>query len=524
VVSADTGNPIRRAQVRVNAPEVRINRVATTDNQGRYEIAELPAARYRLQISKAGYVTLEYGQARPFEAGKPLDLGDAQLLDRIDFSLPRGSVIAGRITDEFGEPIADAQVQAMRYQFTGGQRQLANVGRAAISDDVGQFRIFGLMPGDYIVRASVRDNGAIAAAVMAAEEPSGYPTTYYPGTTDVGQAQPVTVALGQELGSVMFSLVPARLARVSGNVLSASGKPLGGAVVVMRPTAGGAAGPLNISSANQVGSDGSFTLNNVPPGDYTLDVQQRPRDLQNMAIGELEFASVPLSVSGEDIKGITILTTPGISVSGRVTFESQKSNAMSTRGVQVTVAPVSGRQSIMGIAGRALGGGRVGDDGTFELRGVLGPQMLRVGGVPAGWALKSIALNGQDITDSGYDFKSGSNVTSILITLTDRVTDLSGSVRDAKGLAVKDYVLVVFPADTRLLGGQSRYVRTARPNQEGAFNLKGLPPGQYLASAIESLENGAQNDPALLDQLRPKARSFSLSEGQALSLTLDMAP
>jgi len=156
IVSADSGNPIRRAQVRVSAPDARTNRMVTTDNQGRYEVGDLPAARYRVTISKAGYVTLEYGQARPFEAGKPLDVADGQVLDKIDFSLPRGSVIAGRITDEFGDPIADAQVQAMRYQFTNGQRQLVNAGRTAVSDDIGQFRIFGLMPGEYIVRASVR--------------------------------------------------------------------------------------------------------------------------------------------------------------------------------------------------------------------------------------------------------------------------------------------------------------------------------------------------------------------------------
>ena len=143
VVSADSGNPIRRAQIRVTAPEVRTNRLAVTDSQGRYEITGLPAARFRLQVTKAGYVTLEYGQARPFEAGKPLDVADGQALEKIDFSLPRGSVIAGRLTDEYGEPIADVNVQAMRYQFTNGQRQLVNAGRAGTSDDIGQFRIFG---------------------------------------------------------------------------------------------------------------------------------------------------------------------------------------------------------------------------------------------------------------------------------------------------------------------------------------------------------------------------------------------
>ena len=82
--------------------------------------------------------------------------------------------------------------------------------------------------------------------------------------------------------------------------------------------------------------DGSFTLNNVPPGDYTLDVQQRPRDLQSVAGGQLEFASIPLSVSGDDIIGLTILTTPGIAVSGRVVFEGQK-------GADQTARPVACR-------------------------------------------------------------------------------------------------------------------------------------------------------------------------------------
>lgn len=523
IVAADTGNPIRRAQVRVNSPDARINRLAITDADGRYEITALPPARYRLQVVKAGYVTLEYGQARPFEAGKPLDIAEGQTLEKIDFSLPRGSVIAGRITDEFGEPIADAQVQAMRYQFVGGQRQLANVGRTSTSDDIGQFRIFGLMPGEYIIRASVRDTGMMATAVASTDEPSGYPLTYYPGTADVGQAQAVTVALGQEMNSLVFSLVPARLARVAGTVLSSEGRPLSGAVVVVRPMAGGGAGgPFNVGGGNVVRADGSFTLNNVPPGEYTLDVQQRPRDLQNLAGGQLEFASVPLSVSGTDISGLTILTTPGVSVSGRVVFQGQNTDKATARGVQVTALAPSGMPSIMRIAGRALGGGRVNNDGTFELRGLLGPQMIRANDIPTGWAVKSISLEGEDITDTPFDFKPGSNLTGLVITLTDRLTDLSGSVRDSRGQTLKDYVLVIFPEEKKLWGGQSRYVRAVRPNQEGNFSIKGLPPARYHAAAVESLETGSQNDPAVLEQLQSRAQGFTLAEGQTLSLNLEM--
>jgi hypothetical protein len=525
VVSADTGKPLRRAQVQLTATDIRANKAATTDNDGKYEFTDLGAARYRLQVSKAGYVTLEYGQARPFESGKPLDIADGQALDHIDFSLPRGSVIAGRLTDEFGDPIADASVQAMRYQFVNGHRQLAAVGRAGSSDDIGQFRIFGLMPGDYIVRATLRNNGAVAAALSAMEDPTGYPTTYYPGTTDVGQAQLVTVALGQEMSSVFFSLVPARLARISGTVIDSQGHSLAGAVVLVRPaTGGGAGGSFNVGGANQARADGTFTINNVPPGEYTLDVQQRPRDLQNLGTTQLEFASIPISVSGGDLSGLAIVTTTGVSVSGRVVLEGQKTLGVSLRSIQVGAISPSGTQSVMGIAGRALGGGRVNnDDGTFELRGLAGPQLIHIGNMPAGWALKSITLEGEDITDAPFDFKPGRNLGGLVVTLTDKLTDLSGTVSDSRGQPVKDYVVVIFPDDNTLWKGQSRFVRTTRPNQEGTFDINGLPPAKYLGVAVDSLETGTQNDPAVLERLRPRAKSFMLIDGQTLTLNLELS-
>src|SRR5688500_4941181 len=172
VVAADTGSPIRRAQISINSRDAQFNRNVATDNDGRYEFTGLSEGRYRLFVSKAGYVALEYGQARPFEAGKPLDIATGQVLEKIDFGLPRGSAITGRITDEFGDPITDVQVQALRYQFLNGERQLVDAGRTAQTDDLGAYRIFGLMPGDYIIRASARPN--MPPGPRAAEtEPTG---------------------------------------------------------------------------------------------------------------------------------------------------------------------------------------------------------------------------------------------------------------------------------------------------------------------------------------------------------------
>jgi protocatechuate 3,4-dioxygenase beta subunit len=526
VIAAETGTPIRRAQINVNSRDARFSRTVTTDTEGRYSLVDLPAGRYRLFVNKAGYVALEYGQARPFETGKPLDLADGQALDKIDFNLPRGSAITGRITDEFGDPITDVQVQAMRYQFVNGERQLVNAGRSAPTNDLGEYRLFGLMPGDYVVRASLRPNPAPGERETDTEQ-VGYPGTYFPGVLEVAQAQTVTLTLGQEQSSIAFGLVPARLARVSGTVMSSDGRPLTGAVVMLRPRSGSGlvalrANLLASGGPNQVGGDGSFRLNNVTPGDYMLEVQQRPGRGQNLenAVSQLEFAFMPLSVAG-DIDNLAVVTTAGVSMSGRIAYEGP---SRPTGQMQIVAVMPAGTASIMAAASRALGGGRVNAEGTFELRGLMGSQMVRVQGLPAGWAIKSISIDGTDATDSAFEFKPGNNVSGVVITLTDRLTEVTGSVRDDRGQPVMDYVLVAFSENSKLWGAQSRFVQTSRPNQNGAFSLKGLPPGRYLAALVPSLENGMQNDPAVLDELRPRAQSFSLTEGQTLNLNLQMGP
>ena len=106
VVAADSGMPLRRAQVASFSAEGQTRRVTTTDAEGRYEFVELPAGRFSVSATKAGYVSLQFGQRRPFESGTPVTLADGEVAERIDFSLPNGSVIIVRVTDDFGEPLA----------------------------------------------------------------------------------------------------------------------------------------------------------------------------------------------------------------------------------------------------------------------------------------------------------------------------------------------------------------------------------------------------------------------------------
>src|SRR3954462_5454829 len=156
VIASDKGRPGKRGAVLVTAAELPDGgRGVLTDDQGVFDLAELPAGRYTLTVSKSGFVSLSYGQRRPLQAGTPLQLTDGQQLKGIAFQLPRGSVIGGRVLDEDGEAMPGVSVRVMRYQYLQGERRLTPAG-AGQTDDKGQYRVWGLMPGDYYVNATAR--------------------------------------------------------------------------------------------------------------------------------------------------------------------------------------------------------------------------------------------------------------------------------------------------------------------------------------------------------------------------------
>src|SRR3954469_22208332 len=158
VLAADNGRPVKRARVFVSAAELPGGRGMLTDDTGTFDLTELPAGRYTLTVSKSGFVALSYGQRRPLQAGTPLQLADGQQLKGIEFQLPRGSVISGHVLDEDGDAMPGVMVRVMRYQYQQGERRLTPAGNGQ-TDDKGQYRIWGLMPGDYYINAIARGGG-----------------------------------------------------------------------------------------------------------------------------------------------------------------------------------------------------------------------------------------------------------------------------------------------------------------------------------------------------------------------------
>jgi hypothetical protein len=515
IVAADNGTPIRRAQVRVSSPDARESRVATTDAQGRFEIRELPAGRYAMTPSKGGFVSLQFGQRRPSESGTPIELGDGQVLDKIAIALPRGSVLGGRITDEFGEPVANANVTAWRYAYAGGARRMMPAQGANArdtTDDQGHFRLFGLPPGDYYVSAALRSGGPEVTDPMG--ELSGYAATYYPGTTSIAEAQRVTLAVSQENTGVHFGLIATRLVRVAGQVITSSGAPANNGTVMLAPAS--ASGGRGIvmqqgGAANRIDPGGSFRLPNVAPGRYQVQARTGGRD------GEL--ARMDLTVGSDDVEGITLVTAPGAVISG--TIVSDTGDPFDFRPQDVQVAGRMAAPEAQGFGG-GPGGSRVGDDWTFSLRAVTDPIVIRTSS-PQGWTLKSVTLNGQDITDTAMEFPPGQSVSGAQIVMTRKIAGVSGMVTDARGNPALDATVVVFPANEKLWTYQSRFIRAARPDQEGRYRITPLPgPEHYLVVAVQGLEDGQAGDPDFLASVADSAAKFELSEGETKAVDVKL--
>jgi protocatechuate 3,4-dioxygenase beta subunit len=544
VVAVDTGTAVRRAQVRISGPDIG-TKTALTDAQGRYEFRDLPAGRFNVSVSKSGFVSMQYGQNRPFEPGRPIELVDAQKMDKADVSLPRGSVLAGRVADEFGEAVAEAEVTAMRLQFTSGKRRLVPSGRTGTTNDLGQYRIYGLPPGEYYVSATLRNMNSMVMDILGggpggptgSNQNSGYAATYYPSTPTPGEAQRVALAVGQELASVDIQLQPVRLAKITGTAVGSDGKPMTGAMVMLMPTMKDAL-QFMPGGTSRTDKDGNFTLNSVTPGEYSLQVQSMGGMIQaagaNMsfvfrtndtsspaapASQEREFAVATVNVAGEDITGMVVVGTRGAKATGVISFGGS-AKPEGTQGIRVSASPVDVDSNPM----PTFGGSNVKDTGAFEVEGLIGQRVFRAANLPKGWILKHVKLNGQDITDKGVEFKPGEDVNGLEIELTNKTTGINGGVTDDKSQPLKDYTVVVFAEDaSKWTLPMNRWTASSRPDQDGRFKFGNLPPGAYYAIAVEYVAQGEWSDPEWLARAAKKATRFTLDEGGTKALDLKLS-
>ena len=511
ITDTDTGMPVRRATIQLSQRNMRGEpRAATTDDQGRFEIRELPAGDYVINVRKPGYASLSFGQRRWNETPRPLALRNGEVFDKADVTLQRGGVVTGRVVDEVGEAVLDANVRVMRQSWFRGRKRMMTTG-SGNTNDLGVYRVFGLQPGEYFVLAAQRGGARMFARD---ETPVDYAPTYFPGTPDVAAARALPVAASQE-SIADIALVPVRVTSVSGLVLGSSGKPLsGGRAQAVPQTDGSPVQMFEPPRSAMIKADGTFTITGFTPGTYTLSASAS----EGFAgADDREFAQQTISIGNENVQGVTLVLSKGATARGRVVFTGVPPQDVS--GLRIGARPVEDGEVFM------MGGGppaAIGADGTFTLTGLVGRRTLwTMGGTLQGWSIKQVLHGGRDVQDSGIDFVPGRTVSGIEIVMSQEFPTISGSVSDERGAPVKDYTVVAFAEDReKWFLPSARGLRSGRGDQDGLFKIENLSGGRYLVVALESVDANTMGDPEELDKLRAFATEVTLGENEKKTLQL----
>ena len=328
---------------------------------------------------------------------------------------------------------------------------------------------------------------------------------YYPAATDATGAVFFTLAAGEERAGIDLRLALVRTAKIDGVALGPGGQPLRN---IMVGIANASTGSIWASSGFvRPGEDGRFSMPGMPPGRYVFFGSGS----EGTAAGgpQLLWTETEVIVNEQDVSAV-LQFSPGATVSGRIGYTGAPV-ASGITAVRVALTPVPT------IAGALLAPvpASVQADGTFRVSGVA-PGRYRVAVTGSGaWSLRSAILNSRDTLDTLLDVAPGQSITDLVVTLTDRPTEVSGTLVDHLGKPAPGYAVVMFSTDRAHWSiAPRRSSGVVRLRTDGTYRIAGLPPGEYYLAALIDIDSSQLSDPSFLDQLAPASIKIVLSEGE----------
>ncbi len=456
VVNAATDDPVRK--VVVTFKPVRGSHptpiVALTDGEGTFTAKGVEAGSYAMTVERSGFL--------PYVRRNLLTIAGHNVAGIIVRVVPQ-AVVAGRVFDDDGEPLAGARVAALRSGYRVG-KQVFTEEAYDRTDDRGEYRLTKLPPGRYVFRAVYR---------TSAVGGRGYVPVYHQGAADVRSALIVSLAPGGSQ-QIDFTMERTSTFRITGRI-SAAGLGITPRLTLLPRLFDGEQFRRQPTTA---GPDGTFVFEGVPPGDYTL-IGELYRNRSSYGV------RLDVSVADRDIDSLDVQLSLAQDVHCRASIENDFKIEWS-RVILLFEGPDTGR----GIEVRPRA------DGTFDLPQLMPESFtLQLKELPASLFLKSARFGDQDVLLTGMDLSRAIGYTLELL-FSPEAGELSGSVVGRQGRAGDNYTVVLIPEKSRR--NRSYLFKAVESDGEGRFRLSGVAPGDYVVSAWEGIETDAWFDPAVI--------------------------
>lgn len=521
VVTKDPdGEPVKKVLVELiaeNQSEAG-NYTALTEPDGTFRIENVVPARYRLFAEKTGFLDSDKNRGR--SDGRLLVLTGGQELKDIHLRLQAAAVVRGRVTDEDGEPLPNAEVSVLRSTFASGHRHWEQAG-AERTNDLGEYRIAGLAAGNVYVSVSpppdfkslIETGGSDQSRNSGGQDKSSatsYQTLYYPGTTDRSQATPIQLHSGDDF-PVNFSMTPSPSLSIRGSVVNLP--PKTSAIIMLQSRDFSL-----IMNGAEMHKDGSFVIRNVSPGNYTI-------------VATVDGSSVPmtarqtLQLASANVEGLRLAPQPGATVRGHFRTENKGGRiefsrmflTLQSMGSDEDASEIMTGQQFTNVA-------HVAEDGSFEWDDVPAGnyyvQLLGETEANEDWFVKAVQAGGRDVENSGIVISGG--VMTIDLVASNNGGLVEGIVANAKGEPVSNAIVVAVPVPQ--MRKRLDHFRKTVTDQTGHFTLRGVRSGDYTLFAWESVDGDAYYDPEFLKSYEGRGATLRVNEGERKTMQVNVIP
>jgi hypothetical protein len=453
-----------------------------------FTFATVPPGNYLIRADHTGFITKFYGDGGRDSGGDVITVAAGQDLGKKDIGLIPAGVISGTVFDDQGDPIEGMTVSAIHLQYSPGGQERENPVRTATTDDLGNFRLFGLTPGNYFVRTGVVNQGISIGNI--AESRLSYRMTYYPGTASVEGAQRIRVAPGSEASGVRFSVGFQSTYTIRGTIVDPSSGPGQRRYAITIGRAGTNQAGAIVAGGSATNADGSFVLSGISSGDYIVTARAIQTNIVVVPSGpnstsasvnaqpRTDAGYAGVRVTDADAR-VSIQIGRSSEVRGKVVIENSRSQSPS--GYTILLQPQS--QAIVSAGNSSNTYSATFDSiGSFDIQNIEpGSYSISVIGKGDLYLMRAVC-GGRDYTFQPLVVEPNSSLGECTLTLANDPGTISGQVLDGDK-PIADSVVVAIP-QTPSLRQIPRYSKTARTDVNGQFKIVGLVPGDYFLFAV----------------------------------------